>query len=179
MAVDTEGRAVVVGSTQSTDFPTARPAQAASGNRSCGPAEQCSDAFVTRLGADGGTLDFSTYVGGKADDDGLGVAVDLVGNVYATGTTDSPDAPTRDATQPALAGRIDALVTELAGRDGALARSSFLGGTDDDGADAVAVGPDGSVVLAGRTVSRDFPGSPAQQDARGPEDYDAFVTTLP
>jgi hypothetical protein len=178
IAVDAQGRAVVVGSTQSTDFPIARPAQAASGNRSCSPAEQCSDAFVTRLSADGITLDFSTYLGGSADDDGLGVAVDPAGDVYAAGSTNSPDLPTHDATQPHLAGRTDAFVTELAGSDGALVRNTVVGGTDADQGSAVAAGPDGSVVVAGRTVSPDFPASTTRQGGRGPEDYDAFVTTL-
>jgi hypothetical protein len=178
IAVDAEGRAVVVGSTQSTDFPIARPAQAASGNRSCSPAEQCSDAFVTRLRADGTTLDFSTYLGGSVDDDGLGVGVDPAGDVYATGSTNSPDMPAHDPTQPSLAGRTDAFVTELAGSNGALVRSTFLGGTDDDQGNAVAVAPDGSAVVAGRTVSSDFPASPTRKSGRGPEDYDAFVTTL-
>jgi hypothetical protein len=179
IAVDAQGRADVVGNTQSTDFPTSRAAQAALGNWSGSPAEQTSDAFVTRLSADGGTLDFSTYLGGRADDEGLGVAVDPAGDVYATGSTDSPDFPSHDATQPQLAGRTDAFATELAGSNGALVRSTALGGTDEDRSHAVAVGPDGSVVVAGRTVSPDFPGSPARQGDRRPEDYDAFVTTLP
>jgi hypothetical protein len=174
IAVDGEGRAVVVGSTQSTDFPTARPAQAASGNRSCSPAEQCSDAFVTRLSADGGRLDLSTYLGGAADDHGLGVAVDPAGDVYATGSTD----PAGGAPRPAPAGRTDVLVGELAGADGALLRTTVLGGADDDRGNAVAVGPDGSPVVAGSTDSLAFPASPTRGD-RGPEDYDAFVTTLP
>jgi hypothetical protein len=178
IAVDAQGRADVVGSTQSTDFPTARPAQAALGNWSDNPAEQSSDTFLTRLSADGGTLDFSTYIGGRADDVGLGVAVDPAGDIYATGSTDSPDFPIHDPTQPNLAGRTDAFVTELAGANGALVRSTVLGGTGDDRANAVAVGPAGSVVVAGRTVSSDFPASPARQGGRQPEDYDAFVTTL-
>jgi hypothetical protein len=40
------------------------------------------------------------------------------------------------------------------------------------------VGPDGSPVVAGSTDSLAFPASPTRGD-RGPEDYDAFVTTLP
>jgi hypothetical protein len=177
IAVDTRGRAVVAGSTQSTDFPTARPAQAATGNRSCSPSEQCSDAFVTRLGADG-TPDLSTYLGGSADDAGLGVAVDAAGDIHATGRTDSRDLPTRDPVQPDLAGRADAFVVTLSGADGALVRGSYLGGTDDDRAKAVAAAPDGSVVVAGRTVSADFPGSPARPGAPQREDDDAFLTTL-
>jgi hypothetical protein len=177
IAVDARGRAVVVGSTQSTDLPTTRPTETATGNRSCTPAEQCSDAFVTRLDADG-TPDLSTYLGGAADDDGLGVAVDPAGDVLAVGSTSSRDLPTRDPVQPDLAGRDDAFAVTLAGADGVLVRGTYLGGTDDDRAEAVAAAPDGSVVVAGRTVSPDFPGSPTRPDAPRLEDDDAFVTTL-
>jgi hypothetical protein len=177
IAVDARGRAVVVGSTGSSDLPTVRPAQVASGNRSCSPLEQCSDAFVTRLGADG-TPDLGTYLGGSADDDGLGVAVDPAGDIDVAGATNSRDLPTRDPVQPALAGRDDAFAVTLAGADGALARGTYLGGTDDDRAEAVAAAPDGSVVVAGRTVSPGFPGSPARPGAPQLEDDDAFVTTL-
>jgi hypothetical protein len=51
-----DNMAYVTGQTSSTDFPLQRPVQAALG----GP----EDAFVTRLGASGATLLFSTYLGG-------------------------------------------------------------------------------------------------------------------
>ncbi|MBJ7453102.1 MAG: SBBP repeat-containing protein, partial [Blastococcus sp.] len=123
VAVDSTGRAVVTGYTQSPDFPTARPVQGTLSNTSCTreqPEELCDDGFVTRLSPDGGSLDFSTFLGGTAEDQGLGVAVDDAGNIAVAGRTDSRDFPIRDAVQPAFGGYIDGFVTLLAAADGAL-----------------------------------------------------------
>jgi hypothetical protein len=180
IAVDSTGRAVVTGSTQSPDFPTARPAQPALDNASCTseqPEELCDDGFVTRLAPDGGSLDFSTFLGGTAEDQGLGVAVDDAGNVAVAGRTDSGNFPTREPVQPALGGYIDGFVTLLGAADGALVWSTFLGGSDADRANAVAIGT-GTVSAVGRTLSPDFPTAAPIQPQLRDDDYDAFLATL-
>src|SRR5207302_1835601 len=55
IAVDGSGNAYVVGSTTSTDFPTASPLQANNGGGT--------DAFVTKINASGSALVYSTYLG--------------------------------------------------------------------------------------------------------------------
>jgi len=182
IAVDHRGRAVVIGATQSADFPTARPLQGALANKGCSeeePAEElCDDGFVTRLAPDGGKLDFSTYLGGAAEDQVLGVAVDKTGNVFVAGRTDSRDLRVRHAVQSAHGGYIDGFAAALAAKDGALVWSTFLGGTEADRANAVTVGTDGTVSVTGRTLSPDFPTRKAIQAELRDEDYDAFLTTL-
>jgi len=171
---------VVTGYTQSPDLPTARPAQAALSNTSCTeeqPEELCDDGFVSRLSPDGGSLDFSTFLGGAAEDQGLGVAVDDAGNVAVAGRTDSRDFPTREPVQPALGGYIDGFVTLLAAADGALVWSTFLGGSDADRANAVAIGA-GTISAVGRTLSPDFPTAAPIQPQLQDDDYDAFLATL-
>ena len=164
----------------SPDLPLARPAQEALANSSCTaeePEELCDDGFVTRLSPDGAALDFSTFLGGAAEDQGLGVAVDDAGNVAVAGRTDSRDFPTRDPVQPALGGYIDGFVTLLAAADGALVWSTFLGGAEADRANAVTIGS-GTVSAVGRTLSPDFPtATPIQGELRD-DDYDAFLVTL-
>jgi hypothetical protein len=180
IAVDATGRAVVTGGTQSPDFPTRRPVQRALDNASCTsdqPEEFCDDAFVTRLSPNGGALDFSTFLGGLGQDQGLGVAVDDAGNVAVAGSTDSTDFPTRRPVQPELGGYIDGFVAVLAATNGALAWSTFLGGEEADRANAVTVGP-GTVSAVGRTLSPDFPTvAPVQADLED-DDYDAFLSTI-
>ena len=47
------------------------------------------DVFVTKLGTAGGSLDFSTYLGGSSDDRGYGIAVNgATGRVYVAGQTE-------------------------------------------------------------------------------------------
>jgi Beta-propeller repeat len=181
IAVDGRGRAVLTGATQSADFPTARPLQAALANESCTsdtPEELCDDGFVTRLSPSGRRLSFSTYLGGAAEDQGLGVAVDDAGHVYVAGRTDSRDFPVRGPVQPSLGGGIDGFAAALTARNGRLAWSTFLGGTEADRANAVTVGAEGAVSVTGRTLSPDFPTEdPIQAELRD-DDYDAFLTTL-
>jgi uncharacterized repeat protein (TIGR01451 family) len=50
------------------------------------------DAFVAKINPTAPSpLQFSTYLGGSQSDSGTGIAVDTSGNVYVTGTTNSPD----------------------------------------------------------------------------------------
>ncbi len=105
IAVDRTGQAVITGSTRSPDLPLRTPAQAGLDNQSCSaelPEEQCDDAFVSQLSADGRRLVFSTYLGGQAEDQGLAVTVDTSGHVYVAGRTDSRDFPVLQAAQQEL-----------------------------------------------------------------------------
>ncbi|WP_309668131.1 SBBP repeat-containing protein, partial [Tabrizicola sp.] len=77
IAVDSSGRAYVGGNTQSSDFPTAGPAD---------PYKGGADAFVLRLNAAGSALEYSTYLGNISDELLSGLALDLAGNAYVTGT---------------------------------------------------------------------------------------------
>lgn len=86
IAVDTSGNAYITGITNSTNFPTANPIQAASNLNF--------DAFVTKLNSQGSALVYSTYLGGKNFDSARGIAVDATGNAYVTGFSDSQDFPT-------------------------------------------------------------------------------------
>lgn len=170
IAVDTAGRAVVTGRTTSTNFPTARAVvgQLAGGT----------DAFVTRLSPDGAALEFSTYLGGRGDDFGEGVAVDTDGGVYVAGITGSSDFPQRGGVQSQFnGGRYDAFVTKLTAAGDALVYSTFLGGSGDDEAFRIARDAANNVYLTGLTDSADFPTAGAAQPKRGGRS-DAFVAKL-
>lgn len=181
VAVGSDGSAVITGSTQSRDLPTANPLQAALDNRSCTsdePQEQCNDGFVAKLDPTATSLTYSTYLGGAAEDQGLAVAVDDQGNATVVGRTDSRNFPVLAAVQPTFGGYIDGFATSLT-PDGALRWSTFLGGAKADRVEGVSVDAALRVRLAGRTLSTDFPTArPAQAALHDPDDYDAFVTTI-
>src|SRR5439155_17628970 len=87
IAVDAAGNAYVTGGILSTDFPTTAGAfQTTLGGDL--------DAFVTKLNPTGSALVYSTFLGGSAFDEGLGIAVDAAGNAYVTGRAISTDFPT-------------------------------------------------------------------------------------
>jgi hypothetical protein len=65
--------------------------------------------------------------------------------------------------------------------DPTLAYSTYLGGSNIDGANAIAVAPDGTAFIAGGTFSVDFPTAhPLQPNHGGPDDFsrDAFVAKI-
>jgi len=151
IAVDSAGSAYVVGTTTSTNFPTTSGAFQTSLNGS-------GNAFVTKLNATGSALVYSTYIGGSSSDGGTGVAVDSAGSAYIAGSTTSTNFPTTSgAFQPSLSGGEDVFVSKLNPAGSALVYSSFLGGTAQDTAGAIAVDSSGSAYVTGFTFSDDFP----------------------
>ncbi len=106
IAVDSSRNAYVTGETQSTDFPTTNPIQAAH-------AGGVFDAFVTKINAAGNAHAYSTYLGGSNNDGGRDIAVDLSGNAYVIGETLSTNFPTTNPIQAALAGDTDSFVLKI------------------------------------------------------------------
>jgi hypothetical protein len=96
IAVDASGNAYIAGPTNSTNFPTVNPLQASYGGST--------DTFVAKLNAAGSALLYSTYLGGSINDIGNDMAIDVAGNVYITGFTDSSDFPTVNPLQASNAG---------------------------------------------------------------------------
>ncbi len=177
IAVDSAGSAYITGITDSADFPTSDPWQAANGGGA--------DAFVTKLDPTGSALVYSTYLGGSADDVGYSIAVDGLGNAYLTGYTCSNDFPTANPLQPDFAGGPchilggDAFVAKL-NPTGSLLYSTYFGGSDDDSGIGIAVDASGSAYVTGVTLSTDMPTANAFQLAYGGGKIygDAFVAKL-
>ena len=105
VAVGPSGETVVVGATQSVNFPTLNPIR---GTFAGGE----SDAFVSTFDA-GGHLQFSTYLGGSGGDHADRVAVDSSGAIIVAGATTSADFPLRHALQTANAGDTDVFVARI------------------------------------------------------------------
>jgi hypothetical protein len=161
IAVDGSGNVYVVGSTASTDFPTANPIQATNGSGN-------TDVFVTKYDPSGAVV-YSTYLGGKGTQIGRGIAVDKLGNAYVAGMTTATDFPTQNPLQ-ANKGSGDysnAFVTELNAAGSGLVFSTYLGGSgtsaNADTANAIALDSAGNVYIAGETSSFNFPTAHALQ----------------
>lgn len=105
LRVDAAGNAYVAGQTDSLDFPTAYPVQAANAGGT--------DAFITQLSAAGASLGYSTYLGGAASDYARALAVDSGGNVAIAGITESDNLPRVDANQSVRGGNQDGFVALL------------------------------------------------------------------
>jgi Beta-propeller repeat len=125
-------------------------------------------------------LDYSTFLGGRGLDFGSDIAVDGMDSAYVTGPTTSADYPTTPGAFDTTfnEGDFDVFVTKFNASGSALAYSTFLGGSDGDFGEGIAVDESGSAFVTGPTRSADYP---TTQDAfdtslSGPDD--AFVTKL-
>ena len=148
IALDPSGNVFVTGSTQSTDFPTVKPIQ--SGNSGNG------DAFVAEIDTNlpqTEQLVYSTYLGGSSADSGQGIAVDSGDNAYVTGFTFSTNFPTYNPYQATNAGSVDAFITVLSAYGTSLVFSTYLGGSGDDRAWAIALDSQNNIYVAGSTLT--------------------------
>ena len=127
-------------------------------------------------------LNYSTYLGGSGADTAGGIAVDTAGNAYVAGFTTSADFPIRNPLRsiPANSGSVvEAFVTKLNSSGTALVYSTYLGGSGDEEALAIAVDSAGRAYVTGYTWSTDFPIVNAAQPTHSAGfTSDAFVTSI-
>ncbi|HLH32658.1 MAG TPA: SBBP repeat-containing protein, partial [Terriglobia bacterium] len=164
LALDGAGNTYIIGSTQSTDFPTKGPFQASN--------KGGSDGVVAKFDPSG-SLVYSSYFGGKSFEGINGIAVDSAGNVYMSGYTQSADFPTVSPIQGTLTPTpgqpfgSDAFVAKINAAGSALVYSTFLGGSGSDFAFSIAVDSAGNAYVTGETNSTNFPLANAFQSKAG------------
>ncbi|MCP4213647.1 MAG: hypothetical protein GY765_03275 [bacterium] len=136
------------------------------------------DAFVTKLAADGGSLVYSTYLGGSDRDVAKGIACDGNGNAYVIGRTASTDFPVNNAYQNTYGGGgYDAFLCKLSATGDALEYSTYLGGEGGDLGYAIDLDDTGNIYVTGETDSTDFPTLNAYQSTSGGGN-EIFVTAF-
>jgi Beta-propeller repeat len=173
IAVDTLGIAYIAGATNSSDLiPTFGAFQQQNAGKT--------DAFVTKLNTQGAVEIYNTLLGGSGDDLGLGIAVDINGSAYVTGSTNSPNFPTANPEQTVYGGGArDAFVTKLNPSGTALIFSTFLGGADDDAGNSIAVDTSRNIYVTGTTASVNFPTTPGVFQRVKAGNGDSFVAKFP
>jgi hypothetical protein len=155
IAVDSNGNVIVVGRTESTDFPVKNPVATPTGGFGS------FFVFVSSLSADGSALNYSSVLAGGSSL-ATSVAVDSAGNAFVTGNT-------TDATYPVTPGALHAVQNNTTGGGdpivfvskflptGALSYSALIGdaepqggGAGPEGAASVAVDASGNAYIYGR-----------------------------
>jgi hypothetical protein len=169
--LDGLGSVYVVGYTMSSDFPTTPGAYDQSYNSG-------TDAFISKLNPAGSALIFSTYFGGAESEVGASMALDRHANTVFCGYSTSTDLPTMPgAYKKANQGYLDAFVAKVDSKGSRLVCSTYLGGSQSDRGEAIALDEDGNAYVAGSTTSSDFPTTPMAFDTSNSED-DAFLSVF-
>jgi hypothetical protein len=128
-------------------------------------------------------LEYSTYLGGNGEEEGMRIAVDSQGNTYITGYTYSTNFPLTNGAFDNTINGTDVFVVKLNSAGNGLVFSTVLGGTNAEEGHGIAVDGSGNIYLTGWTNSTDFPVTPGAFDPSynpGSEwwHHDAFVTKL-
>ena len=167
IGLDAVGNAYIAGNTNTTDLPTTPGAFL----------KQGIGAFVAKVNVAGTALVYLTYLGaanyvippvGIAANTATALAIDAAGNAYVTGTTTDPNFPaTPGSLQPLFSGPskpepfppppADAFVAKLSSDGTKILWATFLGGSDDDSTQSIALDSSANVWLSGTTASPEFP----------------------
>lgn len=101
-------------------------------------------------------VEYSSYLGGTVDDWVNGVAMSSDGYIYATGATWSTDFPMVNAIDSTRSQNTDAFVAKINPATGRIVWSTYIGGSDNDEGDRLAVDSSGVYVMGITSGSR-FP----------------------
>ena len=192
---DGQGNLVVLGRTNSSDYPSTGKVGDGGGT----------DIVVTKLNAAGTALIGSLVIGGTGSDGAninpdispncgsllynygdnarSEVIIDAANNIYIAASTLSSDFPVKGAVQGTLGGKQDAVVMKLNPSLTTVFFSTYLGGAEDDAGFVLKLNPvNGNIYVAGATSSPNFPGNKAgsiQPNFQGgPGDIDGYISIL-
>ena len=101
-------------------------------------------------------LEFSTFLGGINQDEGLSIATADDGSNYVIGDTESSNFPTRSAYDNSYNGLKDAYIAKFSA-SGSLLWCTLFGGNESDSGNDIAVTSNGDCYIVGSTNSKDFP----------------------
>jgi len=173
IAVTAGGEANIVGTTESTDFPTLNALQP---NFAGGT----DDAFIAKFTSTGDSLIYSTYLGadlyvGSNKDRGNAIDLDNDGYAYVVGETYSNAFPVVDPFQSTTNGNSDCFISKLEPDGSALVYSTYYGGNSIDVCKGAALDTSGSLYVTGYIDSTFlFPTvNPLQSSSAG--GADAFI----
>jgi hypothetical protein len=168
----------VAGTTNSTDFPAVGDAIRDISTMGNG------DIYVARIdpskpGPE--ALLYAAFVGGTGSDEARSMVIDFEGNAVIAGTTTSGDFPIVGSYDSAIESGRDAFVCKIDPRragNAALVYTTFLGGDNDDFANAVTTDPLGRIIVTGYTVSENFPRTANAIQTNRQSGYELFISRI-
>ncbi|HEU4328111.1 MAG TPA: clostripain-related cysteine peptidase [Roseiflexaceae bacterium] len=161
LVLDDADRIYATGTTSSVTFPQVGSTAPSQGE----------DGFISKLSADGQTLEYSSFLGGNREDTLGQIALDAQGNIYLLGRSNSEVLPlvNRVVPAPEMPSPVDRgfwpnlLLIKLSNDGRTPLIRTVLGGISSEIAGGMAVSPTGRVALSGHTDSDDLPSQNAIQ----------------
>lgn len=173
LAIDAGGNVYVTGKTTSSAFPTT------TGVFDTTLSSGTYDAFVAKFNGGLTSLLASTFLGSSNDDAGYALAIDVAGNVFVMGMTNSTTFPTTIAAyDTTLNGGYDIFIAKFNSGLTSLLASTYLGGSSDEvgNINSFTLDAGGNVYVAGATFSSAFPTTLGIFDSTYGGSGDAFVS---
>jgi len=168
IAVNSAEEVFITGYTASSTFPSTSPLVH----------RGLTEALAVRLD-DKGKLLYSALLGGSKDDFGRSIAIDSAGYAFIAGDSDSSDFPTTSgALNQSHNGNSDIIVFKLNPSGNAAVFATYVGGTYDEGGNAIAVDQYGYSYVTGFTESADFFSTTGAYDENNNGNRDAVVFKL-
>ncbi|MCX7879263.1 MAG: SBBP repeat-containing protein [Ignavibacteria bacterium] len=167
------GVLLAVGWTESPNFPTRPGAYDESYNG-------MQDVFISKFDLRNAKREllYSTFLGGTTNDSPVALSLDVSGNIYLAGTTNSTDFPVVNAANQTINGLSDVFITKFAPDLKNIIYSTYLGGNREDIATAGQIASDNGFFVCGYTTSTNLPvtGGAYQTKIKGREDI--FIIKL-
>jgi len=174
IAADSSGNAYVTGFTDSAEatFPMkVGPDLTYNGGE---------DAYVAKVSSSGKALVYCGYIGGSSIEWVTGISVDNSGNAYISGGTWSSDLPVMDGPGLTFGGFTDGFVAAVSSSGTGRGSCGYIGGSDADSAEGIAVDGSGNVYVAGYTWCNEatFPVKHGPDLTYNGGEYDVFVAKI-
>ncbi|MCC7333438.1 MAG: SBBP repeat-containing protein [Flavobacteriales bacterium] len=167
IAVDGSGNVFITGKTEANNFPVKNLTGGYYQSALAGPYLSDVDVFIVKFSGSNLNNVWSTYYGGTnsgVSEEGKGITVDQLGNVYVTGRTPSTDFPKLNPGGSAyydgtLGGSSDAFLLKF-NNNGVRSYASYFGGSFWEIGNAVVTDGGLGVYITGITFSNDLPTQP-------------------
>lgn len=175
LALDSLGFFYIIGTTKASDLPLTDSGYARTKYGT-------QDAFLAKIDRNSTSLVYSTYLGGELTDEGRSIAVGSNGKVYFAATTTSTQFPIEGPSyRQTPQGGVDIIVgmmdmTKFS--TPSLVYSTYLGGSDTDEVRKIALDANNNVILAGYTLSSDFPVTSDAVEGKALGNTDVFVSVV-